>query len=164
MRKFLLTLLAAASVAGATAPVAHADPYWDGPGYRGGRGYDGPVYVERRRDRGIGGDALAAGAIGLAAGALLGTALAAPRQAPPPPPPVYRAPYGRADYGTPSYGIAPPTYEDTVPARRYRPEPRAARYYDGGDHVDRCYARYRSYDERTDTFLGHDGYRRPCRL
>jgi hypothetical protein len=31
-------------------------------------------------------------------------------------------------------------------------------------HVQACYARYRSYDERTDTFLGFDGIRKPCNL
>jgi hypothetical protein len=31
-------------------------------------------------------------------------------------------------------------------------------------HVDACYARYRSYDERTDTFLGYDGRRHRCNL
>jgi hypothetical protein len=31
-------------------------------------------------------------------------------------------------------------------------------------HVDRCYARYRSYDERTDTYLGYDGRRHLCNL
>jgi hypothetical protein len=31
-------------------------------------------------------------------------------------------------------------------------------------HVEACYARYRSYDERTDTFLGYDGYRHRCNL
>ena len=31
-------------------------------------------------------------------------------------------------------------------------------------HVDACYARYRSYDERTDTFMGYDGIRRRCNL
>lgn len=37
-------------------------------------------------------------------------------------------------------------------------------YDDWEDHVDACYDRYRSYDERTDTFLGYDGYRHRCRL
>ena len=43
-------------------------------------------------------------------------------------------------------------------------------YYDGyyggswESHVDRCYARYRSYDHRTDTYVGYDGYERRCRL
>lgn len=36
------------------------------------------------------------------------------------------------------------------------------RAYDS--HVDACYARYRSYDERTDTFLGYDGIRHRCNL
>ncbi|WP_245895220.1 BA14K family protein [Devosia submarina] len=46
--------------------------------------------------------------------------------------------------------------------------------YRGGDrvigrdsysaHVEACYARYRSYDERTDTFLGYDGRRHRCNL
>ncbi len=31
-------------------------------------------------------------------------------------------------------------------------------------HVERCYARYRSYDHRTDTYVGYDGYERRCRL
>ena len=31
-------------------------------------------------------------------------------------------------------------------------------------HVARCYQRYKSYDERTDTFLGYDGIRHPCTL
>ena len=40
------------------------------------------------------------------------------------------------------------------------------RDYDRGysSHVEACYARYRSYDERTDTFLGYDGYRHRCNL
>lgn len=31
-------------------------------------------------------------------------------------------------------------------------------------HVAACYARYRSYDERSNTFLGYDGVRHTCRL
>ena len=34
----------------------------------------------------------------------------------------------------------------------------------GNSHVQACYARYRSYDERTDTYLGYDGYRHACNL
>ncbi|WP_295814746.1 BA14K family protein [uncultured Nitratireductor sp.] len=49
-------------------------------------------------------------------------------------------------------------------ARHYRPAP----VYGGASawerHVARCYARYRSYDEYSDTFLGYDGYRHRCRL
>lgn len=32
------------------------------------------------------------------------------------------------------------------------------------EHVARCYARYKSYDERSDTFLGYDGIRHRCNL
>jgi hypothetical protein len=38
-------------------------------------------------------------------------------------------------------------------------------YYDndyGGGHVEWCLNRYRSYDPRTNTFLGYDGYRHEC--
>ena len=30
-------------------------------------------------------------------------------------------------------------------------------------HVRRCYAAYRSYDERSDTYIGYDGRERRCR-
>jgi len=36
--------------------------------------------------------------------------------------------------------------------------------YNGGDgHVQWCLKRYRSYNPRTDTFVGHDGHRHHCR-
>lgn len=31
-------------------------------------------------------------------------------------------------------------------------------------HVRRCYARYRTYDHRTDTYIDRHGYERRCRL
>jgi hypothetical protein len=31
-------------------------------------------------------------------------------------------------------------------------------------HVNRCYARYNTYDHRTDTFIGYDGYHHRCKL
>ncbi len=31
-------------------------------------------------------------------------------------------------------------------------------------HVNRCYARYATYDETTDTFIGYDGLEHRCRL
>ena len=31
-------------------------------------------------------------------------------------------------------------------------------------HVQRCYARYRTYDHRTDTYFGYDGQYHYCRL
>ena len=53
-----------------------------------------------------------------------------------------------------------------------------ARPYDGGHrryhdyhrvsswdlHVQRCYDRYRTYNHRTDTYIGYDGYEHYCRL
>lgn len=42
----------------------------------------------------------------------------------------------------------------------------APRVYDDGygdGHVQYCFNRYRSYDPRTNTFLGYDGYRHECR-
>ncbi|WP_245514811.1 BA14K family protein [Jiella endophytica] len=38
------------------------------------------------------------------------------------------------------------------------------RAYPAGGHVARCDAHYRSYDVRTDTFMGYDGRRHRCRL
>ena len=35
-------------------------------------------------------------------------------------------------------------------------------YRGGGDHVQWCYDRYRSYDARSNTFMGYDGYRHEC--
>jgi hypothetical protein len=42
-------------------------------------------------------------------------------------------------------------------------------YYDNHSspwerHVDRCYARYRTYDHRTDTYIGYDGFEHRCTL
>ncbi|WP_416356936.1 BA14K family protein [Aureimonas phyllosphaerae] len=147
MRKTFLALVTSALALTAAVPAAQADPW-------------------RHRDRGNAGDVLLGGAVGLAAGALLGSALSQPQQpryyepAPryyePPPRPVY---------------VAPPSYEDTIPAPpRYYQVPRQARYYDDygtytrSSHVDRCLARYRSYDPRTDTYVGYDGYERRCNL
>jgi len=36
--------------------------------------------------------------------------------------------------------------------------------YQGGgvDHIQYCMNRYRSYDPRSDTYMGYDGYRHRC--
>ena len=34
--------------------------------------------------------------------------------------------------------------------------------HNGDGHEAACYRAYRSYDARTDTYLGYDGYRHPC--
>jgi hypothetical protein len=91
-----------------------------------------------------GGDALAAGAIGLAAGAVLGSVLAQPRE----PEVIYR------DYDDgyrPAYRAAP--------VRVYREAPR---YYGSLEPWSRewyryCSDRYRSFNPETGTFRGYDG-------
>ena len=79
-------------------------------------------------------DGFAGAAAGFAAGALLGGALAAQ-------PGYYNPPAD--DY----YAEAPP---DAYPV-----EADAAT-------VDYCFRRYRSYDPRSGTYVGYDGYRHPC--
>ncbi len=49
-------------------------------------------------------------------------------------------------------------------ARYYAPAPVYGHAHAWDRHVARCYARYRSYDAYSDTFLGYDGYRHRCRL
>ncbi|MCO4315830.1 BA14K family protein [Phyllobacterium sp. 21LDTY02-6] len=97
----------------------------------------------RRHHHRGGGDALAAGAIGLAAGALIGGALAQPRE----PEVVYRDYDDRRVY--------------REPVRVYR-EVRAPRYYGSAEPWSRewyryCSDRYRSFNPETGTFRGYDG-------
>jgi hypothetical protein len=88
--------------------------------------------------------ALAAGAaVGLGIGALL----AAPRYD------------GGYEVAPPRYAAAPSYSDDgyrTPPPRRAAPAGWRA-------HADWCYDNYRSYDERTDTYVGRDGYAYRCR-
>ncbi len=42
------------------------------------------------------------------------------------------------------------------------PPPPPAYYYEGSDPVAYCMQRFRSYDPRSGTYLGYDGYRHPC--
>jgi hypothetical protein len=85
--------------------------------------------------------ALAAGAaVGLGVGALL----AAPRY----------------DDG---YEIAPPRYAAPVYDDGYRAPPRRVVRANWRAHTEWCYDNYRSYDERTDTFIGRDGDAYRCR-
>lgn len=122
----------------ATATPASADGYYrHHGGYYGGRG---------RHYRHGGGDALAAGAIGLGVGAIIGGALAAPRA------------YDDGYYGR-GYRGGYIVNEGPV-SPRYRPVP----VYRGYSHVDACYARYRTYDARSNTFIGNDGRAHQCRL
>lgn len=94
--------------------------------------------------RGGGGNALAAGALGLAAGAVIGGALAQPA-------PVYR-----------------PRYYEPAPRVIYR-EP-APVYYRGAyepwtqEWYRACNARYRTFDPGSGTYMGYDGVRHFCEL
>ncbi len=78
---------------------------------------------------------------GIVAGALLGSALAAP---------YYYGP-GPYYYPRPYYAPAPVGYY--TPG--YGPPP-------GGDAVAYCMQRFRSYNPRSGTYLGTDGHRHPC--
>ena len=118
------------------------DRHWRGGRnhWRGGRHYSGGRHW--RGHRGYrGSDGWAAGAIGLGVGTIIGSALAAPR--------YYDNGYYRDGYIV-NEGPAYPRY--------YRPVRR------GYSHVEACYARYRSYDARSDTFIGYDGRAHRCRL
>lgn len=100
-------------------------------GHRGWHGGGYHHYHHRHRDHG---GAAAAGIFGLAAGALLGSALAQPRYyAPPPPPPVYYP--------------APVTYA---------PAPWTADWY------AYCASKYRSFDAGSGTYVTYSGVRRVC--
>lgn len=78
---------------------------------------------------------------GFAAGAIIGSAIVAPR--------YYGYPYG---------------YYPAYPAYGYPPPPPG--YYGGpapaGDGVAYCMQKYKSYDPNTGTFLGFDQQRHPC--
>jgi hypothetical protein len=123
MTNFTIKAIAAATVIGMAA-LTVAPPAEAGRGYRGGyhRG-------------GGGGDALAAGLIGLGVGAVIGSALT-PREVyvTPPPPPPPRAYYGPAAYG--AYGGPAPW---TGPWYRYCRDLHGpyfdanTGYYQGGD-------------------------------
>ncbi|MFK0684063.1 BA14K family protein [Ochrobactrum sp. BD67] len=142
-----IAIMAAASLAAVAAPLAtaSADSWgrhgWDRGGWNRG-GWDRPYYRERHRDHS---DAVAAGVIGLAAGALLGSALSQPSQptyvqpapvyAPPPPPPAYYP--------------AAPARQVTYYRASYEPWSRGWYQY--------CSDRYRSFNPNTGTYRGYDG-------
>ncbi len=109
----------------------------------------------RRHGGGGYGAAVGAGVAGLAAGALIGGALA--NQQP------Y---YGDPGYGggyAPGYGYgAPTTYAAPVYADPQADEAEDAPQPAAGDPSEYCAGRYKSYDPSSGTFLGFDGLRHPC--
>lgn len=120
LRSKLMTGVVAAALAASTVLVAvsPADAQW-----RGRHHY-------HHRGGGWGGGGAVLG--GLAAGALIGGALAS-------------RPYYDYGPGPGYYYGGPPVY--AAP---------------GGDDVAYCMQRFKSYDPRSGTYLGYDGYRHPC--
>ena len=134
------TILTVASLAAIAAPLASASA--DSWG--------------RRHHHGSG-DAVAAGVIGLAAGALIGSALSQPQPTYVQPEPIYDAPPP-----PPAYYPAPRAYYPAPPPRRvtyYRPrnlEP----WTEGWQ--DYCMETYRSFNPRSGTYRGYDGRAHFC--
>jgi hypothetical protein len=102
----------------------------------------------RHRHHHHGGDALAAGAFGFAAGAIIGGALSQPRYYEPAP--YYYEP-------GPVYVQPAPVYVQPAPVYYGRPAPWTDDWY------AYCDSRYRSFDPRTGYFVGYDGDYHFCR-
>ena len=159
---FKAAVLSLATLATAAAPMSQAlahGPFGPGPGpYYGGGGYYAPPppppyrHHSHRRDHS---DAIAAGVIGLAAGAIIGGALSQPAQPnviyQAPPPPAYYPPQPQ------------PVYQQPRPI--YQPQP----VYRGLDPwtpgwYDYCSRKYRSFNSQTGTFRGNDGRDHFCNI
>lgn len=125
-----LTLKIAAAQGSAALPNVETVRWRGGGGWRGG-GWRGGSRGWRGGGRGWGYG-------GLAAGAIIGGALAS----------GYYGPYGYG-YGS-YYAPAPPPdyYGDEVEV--------------GGGDVAYCMQRFKSYNPRSGTYLGYDGARHPC--
>ncbi len=105
-----------------------------GQRFSGGGGYHGGGGYYR----GGGGGAFIPG---LAAGAIIGGAIASQG-------------YGPGYYAAPGPGYYDEGYDDGAVAVAPAPA--------GGDDVAYCMQTYRSYDPRSGTYMGNDGYRHPC--
>ncbi|EJF89177.1 BA14K family protein [Bartonella tamiae] len=156
---FKMAILSTLTIATIATPLANAQARshhhhrWDGPRY-----YD----HHHRHRHNNGGNALAAGVIGLAAGAIIASTLS--RTSPQPsviyrqsPHVIYQEP--RAIYpARPSYYPAPPGYYPPPPAA-YRPiyQPWSPAWY------QRCASKYRSFNPQTGTYRGYDGRDHLCR-
>lgn len=135
MNGFVKSMLIGAAVA-ATALTATVPANAGGWHHRHGHHYH----------HGNGGDIVAAGILGAAAGAVLGSVLTPP----PAPAPVYVDPYPRHR----TYYRPAPRVVYVQPA----PEPWTRAWYND------CSARYRSFDPGSGTYLGYDGQRHFCDL
>lgn len=136
--------LAVAATTLATLPAAQAGDGWRRGGYH--NGYHNGYYNRT-------GDLLAAGALGLAAGVIVG-GIAAANSGPAYYAPVYREPVVRPRPYR-GYYVAEPRAVYARPAYASI-EPWSPGWY------RYCESRYRSFDPRTGTFMGYDGVRHFC--
>ena len=111
--------------------------------------YDRPIRVERHTDAG---ELVAAGILGLAAGAIIaGIAQPAYRE------PAYRHPHAfprpspDRHYFAPVYHAPPVVTYDSAPFEPW-----------SNDWYRYCRDRYRTFDDVTGTFMGYDGRRHFC--
>lgn len=152
-----VAVLSAMSALMVSAPLASASAH-DHWGGHGPRYWDGPRYYNHHHHHRGNGNAVAAGVVGLAAGAILGGVLSQPSQpqviyqAPPPP----RAYYPAAPRPQAYYPAAPAYYPPARPAYRpvYQPWSPAWRDY--------CSMKYRSFNPYTGTYRGYDGLDHFC--
>lgn len=115
-----------------------------------------------RRHHHNNGDAIALGALGLATGVIVGSAIASqPREVYVEPEPVYVEPEPVYVRPAPAYVRPAPVYVDDYPPAPQRVygaavEPWSPEWY------DYCAARYRSFNSRTGTYVGYDGRSHFC--
>ncbi len=116
-------------------------PNWNRPNWNRPPSHGRPIYREKRKNNN--GNALAAGVIGLAAGALIAGALSQPSQ------PSYIAP-------SPSYN--PPVNYYPAPPAQYKgsAQPWTKAWY------QYCTSRFRSFNSQTGTYRGYDGQDHFC--
>jgi hypothetical protein len=132
LRKKVIAIAAAFAIGIAAVPIS-ASAQWHGSGgWHGGGWHGGGWHGGGWHGGGWNGGGWGYYGGGFAAGAIIGGLLAAPYY------------YG---YG-PYYGYYP------APAYYYGPPP--------GGAVAYCMRRFRTYDPRTGTYVGYDGYRHPC--
>lgn len=128
---------------------SRSDNGWNNGWNNGWRGNNRHWNDDRRDRRHNRNNAIAAGVLGLAAGAIIAGAIAQPQ-----PQPVYRAPV---------YNAPPPAYYPPQPARNdynrnfqgsYQPWTR--------EWYNWCGQRYRSFNAQSGTFRGYDGQDHFC--
>ena len=113
-----------------------------------------PAAAEQVRWRG--GRGWGYGLGGFAAGAIIGGAIVGAYG----PYPYYG--YGYPAYYYPAPGYAGPGYPGPGYAGPGYPAYAAPSPPPGGDAMGYCMQRFRSFDPRSGTYLGNDGYRHPC--